>query len=127
MDPRDRLRDSLAGVGCTACGAAVPAPRIDVLAAREDLVFVQFRCPACGSDSLGMVVQERAGDGADRPAADIARYGEFGPADEVRLTGPAIDREDVRRMHAFLERYGGDLRSLVDEPRGGPATTGGAG
>jgi hypothetical protein len=124
MDPRDRLRDSLAGVGCTACGAAVPAHRIDVLAEREDLAFVQFRCVACGSDALGLVVQ--GGTSAEAPpAADTARYGEFGPADELRLTGPAIDGDDVRRMQTFLERYRGDLRTLVDGAGGSQA--GGAG
>jgi hypothetical protein len=124
MDPRDRLRDSLAGVGCTACGAAVPAHRIDVLAEREDLAFVQFRCAACGSEALGLVARDAA---ADAPAAaDTARYGEFGPADEVRLTGPAIDGDDVRRMHTFLERYEGDLRTLV-EGSAGPPGAGGAG
>jgi hypothetical protein len=123
MDPRDRLRDSLAGVGCTACGARVPADRIDVLAEREDLAFVQFRCASCGSSSLGLVVREDDAIGVtDAPRADTARYGEFDAADEARLTGPAIDADDVRRMRAFLERYRGDLRTLV----GGSQGTGGA-
>jgi hypothetical protein len=126
MDPRDRLRDSLAGVGCTACGAGVPADRIDVLAEREDVAFVQFRCAACGSDALGLVVRDDPADDP-RPAADIARYGEFGPADELRLTGPAIDGDDVAWMHTFLERYRGDLRTLVEPPGGSQGTTGGAG
>ena len=124
MDPRDRLRDSLAGVGCTACGAAVPADRIDVLAEREDLAFVQFRCAACGSEALGLVVSD--GDPDEAPAAaDTARYEEFGPADEMRLTGPAIGPDDVRRMHALLERYRGDLRTLLDGS-GGAHGAGGA-
>jgi hypothetical protein len=114
MDPRDRLRDSLAGVGCTACGAAVPADRIDVLAEREDLAFVQFRCASCGSSSLGLVVHEDGAASEQAPRPDTARYGEFGAADEARLTGPAIDADDVRRMHAFLDRYRGDLRTLID-------------
>ena len=125
MDPRDRLRDSLAGAGCTACGAAVPAERIDVLAEREDLAFVQFRCPACTSESLGLVMRDA--DTAEAATADIARYGEFGPADELRLTGPAIDRDDVQRMQRFLERYDGDLRTLLDVPGVDHAGTGGAG
>ena len=92
MDPRDHLRDSLAGVGCTACGAGVPADRIDVLAERDDLVFVQFRCVACGSEALGLVVLE--------------------------------DEDDVRRMHSFLERHTGDLRSLLEGPGGTGAGAG---
>jgi hypothetical protein len=115
MDSRDHLRDSLAGVGCTACGAAVPAERIDVLAEREDLVFVQFHCQGCGSDALGLVVlgEDGAGGTVD---ADTARYGEFDAADEARLTGPVIGSDDVRRMHTFLDRYQGDLRTLLDGP-----------
>jgi hypothetical protein len=119
MDPRDHLRDSLAGVGCTACGAGVPADRIDVLAERDDLVFVQFRCIACGSEALGLVVIEDEQDGAGRTVtADMLRYGEFGAADEARLTGPAIGEDDVRRMHTFLERHTGDLRSILEGPGG---------
>ena len=119
MDPRDHLRDSLAGAGCTACGAGVPADRIDVLAERDDLVFVQFRCVACGSEALGLVVLEDEDDGAPRTiTADTLRYGEFGAADEARFTGPAIDEDDVRRMHTFLERHTGDLRSILEGPGG---------
>jgi hypothetical protein len=125
MDPRDRLRDSLAGAGCTACGSAVPAERIDVLAEREDLAFVQFRCPACTSESLGLVVRDA--DAAAGATADTERCGEFGPADELRLTGPAIDGDDVQRMHRFLEGYRGDLRTLLDAPGADPAGTGGPG
>src|SRR6476619_2245955 len=125
MDPRDHLRDSLAGVGCTACGAGVPAERIDVLAERDDLVFVQFRCVACGSEALGLVVLEGEDDGPARAvSADTIRYGEFGAADDARFTGPAIDEDDVRRMHSFLERHTGDLRSLIEGPGGTGTGTG---
>ncbi len=125
MDPRDHLRDSLAGVGCTACGAGVPADRIDVLAERDDLVFVQFRCVACGSEALGLVVLEDEDDGLPRAvSADTMRYGEFDAGDEARLTGPAIGEDDVRRMHAFLERHDGDLRSLLEGPGGTGAGAG---
>jgi hypothetical protein len=123
MDPRDHLRDSLAGVGCTACGAGVPADRIEVLAERDDLVFVQFRCVACGSEALGLVVRGTDDTGATA-TTDTARYGEFDAADEARLTGRAIDAEDVRRVHTFLERYDGDLRTLVDGSSGGTSSAG---
>jgi hypothetical protein len=74
---------------------------------------------------LGLVISD-SDAGPDAAAADTARYGEFGPRDELRLTGPAIDGEDVRRMSAFLERYRGDLRTLVDGP-GGPQGSGSTG
>ena len=123
MDPRDRLRDSLAGVGCTACGASVPADRIRILAERDDLTFVEFRCTGCGSEALGLVVRS-ADDGA--PITDVARYGEFGADDEARLTGPALDADDVRRMRTFLAGWEGDLRTLID-PDPGLDAGGGAG
>ena len=114
MDPRDRLRDSLAGVGCTACGASVPADRIRILAERDDLTFVEFRCAGCGSEALGLVVL--SGDDGE-PVTDVARYGEFGADDEARLTGPALDVDDVRRMRTFLDGWQGALRTLVDPDR----------
>lgn len=118
MDPRDRLRGLLAGVACTVCGAAVPESRIDVLAERDDLAFVELRCVGCGSDTLGLVVLAEPGD---RPVVvDGDRYGEFGPADEARLVGARpIDADDVLRMHTFLSDYGGDLRTLLDPPTRG--------
>lgn len=105
------LPELLAGVGCTACGAPVAAGRIAVLAQRDDLAFVEFRCEACGSTSLGLVVAERA---CGRPRSDIARYGEFGPEDELRLAaGRPIGADDVTRMRAFLATYHGDLQGLL--------------
>lgn len=119
MDPQDRLPRLLAGVGCTACGASLAEERIVVLAQREELAFVEFRCGACGSTSLGLVVAD-----AEDPvhaSADLARYGEFGADEEIRLGGaPPIDTDDVLRMHAFLSAYDGDLRGLFETPGSGP-------
>ena len=114
MGPDDRLRELLGGVSCTACGAAVPADRIVVLAEREALAFVELRCAACGSDALGLVVLEPDGEGGRTPTLDLAGYGEFGPQDEIRLAGGRpIDGDDVDRMRTFLAAYRGDLVSLL--------------
>ena len=118
MDGRERLPELLAGVGCAACGATLDAERIAVLAQRDDLAFVEFRCDACGSTSLGLVVADETDA---RPRADTARYGEFGPEEELTLAaGPPIGDEDVARMRAFLATYDGDLRALLADRGPGP-------
>ena len=110
MDPRG-LRARLTGAGCTSCGAAIPVDRIAVLADRGDLAFIELRCPACGSRTLGVVV---AGDGA-APRLDTAPHPELDPAAEARLAGaPALAEEDVVEMARFLDGWRGDLRSLLD-------------
>jgi len=118
MDGHDRLPELLAGVGCAACGASLDADRIVVLAQRGDLAFVEFRCGACGSTALGLVL---ADDSDHRVLPDTARYGEFGPEDEVRLAASRpIGDDDVTRMRAFLASYRGDLRGLLTDRGSGP-------
>jgi hypothetical protein len=109
MDPRG-LRARLTGAGCTSCGSAIPVDQIAVLADRGDLAFVELRCGACGSRTLGVVV---AGDDAT-PRLDIAPHPELDPATEARLAGaPALDEADVAAMGRFLAGWTGDLRSLL--------------
>ena len=113
MEPRDDL-DSLAdGVDCAACGQFVPTDRIRVLARRDDIAFVEIQCPACRSESLGIVIGSDD-DGQDRLLAGGASraYGEFGPGDDERFRealpiGPA----DLDLVHDLLAR--GDLEALV--------------
>lgn len=118
MDPRG-LRARLTGAGCTSCSAAVPVDRIAVLADRGDLAFVELRCPACGSRTLGVVVV----DDDATPRLDTMPHPELDPATEARLAGvPALDEEDVAAMGRLLAGWSGDLRSLL----GGPAEVDGA-
>ena len=116
MDPRDQLRPLLDGVGCTVCGSLVPAERIRVLAHRDDLAFVELRCPGCGSTTLGML--QAADDGS--AVLDVAPFGELTPADEARRTGSGpITAQDVNAARAFLAGWDGDLVGLIrrsDEP-----------
>ncbi len=123
MDPRDRLRSQLAGVGCAVCGIRLPSDRIRILAQREQLIFVELRCASCGTDTLGMVTIA-----ADEPEGavmlDLAPYGEFGPIDDARLAGARpLELDDVLAMHTFLSGYHGDVRGLLGET-GGPAGPG---
>ena len=96
MGPQDRLGALLDGMGCTVCDEHVPGHRIRVLARRDDLLFLQLDCPACGSTSLGF-----AADATNRPEAD-------------RLAGAApVSSNDVLDMHVFLDSWAGDLDDLV--------------
>jgi hypothetical protein len=111
------LPERLAGVGCTSCGTAIPVDRIAVLADRGDLAFVELSCPACGSQTLGVVVATGA-DPADT-VLDTAAHPELDPATEGRLAGrPALAEEDVLAMRRFLATWEGDLRSLLQRPGG---------
>jgi len=96
MGPQDHLRALLDGIVCTVCEERVPASRVRLLARRDDLLFLQIDCAACGSTSLGFIADAAVGSEAER------------------LDGaPVISSDDVLDMHAFLETWTGDLSSLV--------------
>ncbi|HET7029875.1 MAG TPA: hypothetical protein VFI34_05155 [Candidatus Limnocylindrales bacterium] len=119
MDPRDDLESLGAGVDCAACGGLVPNDRIRVLARRDDIAFVEIHCPACRSESLGIVVTGEAdaalsdGDEEGVAVGPGRAYGEFGPddADRFRAASP-IGFADVDLVHELLAQ--GGLAALVD-------------
>jgi len=105
MDHPDRDDALIDGVDCGVCGGRVPAGRIQVLARREDLAFLELACPSCKSQTLGILV----GSGSDASG----RYGEFVPADHARFRDASpIDVDDILAVHAALEQ--GGLGALVD-------------
>jgi hypothetical protein len=119
MDPRERLRAQLAGAGCSACGAGVPADGIAILADRGDVAFVELRCPTCGSETMGVVV---AGDSdvtgsprlLDAPELEDVHPPEDRPHE--RRPGPApqpVGLDDVLAVRELLAGWDGDLRSLL--------------
>jgi hypothetical protein len=114
MEPRDGRGETTSGGECAACGRIVPANRIRILAARDDLAFAELSCGSCGSQSLAMVV------GESRVATSLRS--------ESRLLNP-IGPDDVLEMHEFLAGYGGGLRELIaktaplDGTSRGPGTT----
>ena len=124
MDPRDDLDSLSGGVDCAACGILVPGDGVRVLARRDDIAFVEIHCPACRSESLGIVVATDD-DADDDPIAvgPGVTYGEFGPSDEERFRGAApIGAADVDLVHDLLARRG--LAGLVDgrePPAAGPS------
>ena len=89
------------GLRCTVCEERVPADRLELLAWRDELVFLQIDCSACLSTTLGFVVSGAA-DPADLPEA------------------PPISSDDVLDMHEFLASWRGDLSGLLASDRGRP-------
>jgi hypothetical protein len=113
MDPRDRLRPLLDGVGCTACGAFVPADRIRILAHRDDLAFVELGCTACESTTLGLLLAADAPGG--EVVLDVAPFGELSPDDDARRAGSTpISSADVAAARTFLAGWRGDLVGLLE-------------
>jgi len=123
MDPRDDLDSLAGGVDCAACGQLVPSGRIRILARRDDIVFVEVTCPACRSDSLGIVIAEGSGDDRDgegEPVGPGILYGEFGFDDVERFhEALPIDAADVDVVRGLLAR--GDLAALIGPPPEPPA------
>jgi hypothetical protein len=117
MDPRDDLDSLAGGVDCAACGEFVPTDRIRILAQRDDIVFVEVTCPACRSDSLGIVIAEDdendENDDAELAAVGPGRtWGEFGSADVERFRESLpIDAADVDLVRRLLAT--GDLGALI--------------
>jgi hypothetical protein len=126
MDPRDDLESLAGGVDCAACGEFVPTARIRILARRDDIVFVEVTCPACRSDSLGIVIAEDGGDDADEDLEAVGpglAWGEFGSADVERFREALpIDAADVDLVRRVLAS--GDLAALIDGTPPPDATAG---
>jgi phage FluMu protein Com len=116
MDPRDDQSSLAGGVDCAACGSFVPTDRIRVLARRDDIAFVEIDCPACRSESLGIVIAPESAHGGSAAGP----YGEFGPPDEERFREALpIGHDDIQLVHDLLIRKG--LAALVSrsEPPSG--------
>lgn len=100
MDPQDHLRELLDGIACTVCEERVPGDQVRLLARREDLLFLQVECTACGSTALGFLADEALLAEMEREAA-----------------APPVTTDDVLDMHDFLRTWDGDLASLLDHDR----------
>lgn len=127
MDPRDDLDSLAGGVDCAACGEIVPSDRIRVLARRDDISFVEIHCPACRSESLGIMIATATVDDdheAELEAVGPGRpYGEFGPDDDERFREALpISATDLAVVHDLLAR--GGLDALVGRSDPPPAGLG---
>ena len=97
--------------------------RIRVLARRDDIAFVEIHCPACRSESLGIVIASGTDDDAAVAVGPGLVYGEFGPHDEERFREALpIGSADLDVVHDLLAR--GGLAALVGGSEPPPAGTG---
>jgi hypothetical protein len=102
MDPLDHRLALPDGLRCTVCDERVPAERLQLLAWRDELVFLQIDCGACLSTTLGFVVSGVADGQPGSPEP------------------PPISSDDVLDMHQFLASWRGDLSALLASERGRP-------
>jgi hypothetical protein len=102
MDPLDHRLVLPDGLRCTVCEERVPAERLQLLAWRDELVFLQIDCESCLSTTLGFVVSGAGYEPVEAPAA------------------PPITSDDVIDMHQFLASWRGDLSALLESDRGRP-------
>jgi hypothetical protein len=102
MDPLDHLFAPPDGLRCSVCDERVPTTRIRLLARRDDLAFMEIDCEACGSATLGFVLDGRS----DEPAEP--------------LPGTPVTADDVLDRHQLLAGWRGDLAGLLarDRPSG---------
>ncbi len=114
MDPRERLRLSLLGAGCSRCGRPYDEKGIRVLAQRDEIAFVQLVCFACNIQTLALVTglpnlrQESEEDAALEAEAPRGA----GRPGGARPSTP-ISEDDVLAMHRYLADYEGDMRGLL--------------
>jgi transcription elongation factor Elf1 len=113
MDGPDWLRLQLTSFNCPACGRRYRDTRVDVLAEREGLFFVDLDCAECGSRTVAIITvdQENAGlsVGELQPVTEVDdRNGETLPSGAAPVTA-----DDVLDMHEFLARYEGDVKGLL--------------
>ena len=101
MDSRHRPRPRAGDLACSVCREPVSPDRRRLLARREDIAFVELSCQACASVTLGFVFD------SDGPEVDEVRVHE----------PPTVSADDVLEMHAVLEAWDGDLRTLLEGSR----------
>lgn len=128
MDSPDWLRTQLTSFTCPACGRRYRGSRIQLLAQRDGLYFVDLDCSRCGSHTVAIVTVEL--DGAELSIIDASdieiavdlepeHLGEELPSGTALVTG-----DDVLEMHELLSGYDGDLRGLLVARADGSGDTG---
>lgn len=113
MDGPDWLRLQLTSFNCPACGRRYRDTRVDFLAERDGLFFVDLDCADCGSRTVAIITidQDDAGlsVGELQPMPEVDnRFGESLPSSVAPVTA-----DDVLDMHEFLSHFDGDVSRLL--------------
>ena len=123
MDSPDWLRTQLTSFTCPACGRRYRGSRIQLLAERDGLFFVDLDCSRCGSHTVAIVTVES--DEAELSIIDASDI-ELAVDLEPEHLGEALPEnlepvtaDDVLDMHELLADFEGDMRQLLIAGNGG--------
>jgi transcription elongation factor Elf1 len=117
MDSPDWLRTQLTSFTCPACGRRYRGSRIQLLAERDGLYFVDLDCSRCGSHTVAIVTVDT--DQAELSiidASDIELAVDLEPehlGEELPVGAALVTGDDVLDMHELLADYDGDIRGLL--------------
>lgn len=114
MNGPEWLRTQLTSFTCPACGKHYREGRVNLLAERDGLYFVDLDCTRCGSHTVAIVTIDQ--DDAEAAIADLSDMA-FEPAFRTEEPLPAhaapVTADDVLEMHEFLAGFDGDVTSLL--------------
>jgi hypothetical protein len=105
MDGVDWLIGELASLGCASCGQAYGEERVQLLAQREELFFVDLACGHCGSQAVAIVTVQVDDEGRRADAGELVKAGP--------LERPPVSADDVLDVHALLAGFQGSPRDLL--------------
>jgi hypothetical protein len=122
MDSPDWLRTQLTSFTCPACGRRYRGSRIQLLAERDGLYFVDMDCSRCGSHTVAIVtVETDAAEISILDASDIEIEVDLEP-EHLGETLPdnlePVTADDVLDMHELLAGFEGDMHALLATGRG---------
>jgi transcription elongation factor Elf1 len=113
MDGPEWLQTQLTSFTCPACGRRYRDGRINLLAERDGLYFVDLDCSRCGSRTVAIVTVELDdAEGAIADLSDMAVEPAFRLHEPLPPTTAPVTADDVLEMHEFLSRFEGDVRAL---------------
>jgi len=122
MDSPDWLRTQLTSFTCPACGRRYRGSRIQLLAERDGLFFVDLDCSRCGSHTVAIVtVETDESEISIIDASDIELAVDLEPehlGEALPINTELVTADDVLDMHELLTTFEGDMRALLATGRG---------
>ena len=114
MNDPEWLRGQLTSFTCPACGRRYRDGRINLLAERDGLYFVDLDCSRCGSRTVAIVTVES--EDAEATVADVSDVlGESIPehlGEPLPAAAALVTADDVLEMHEFLIGFRGNVSAL---------------
>lgn len=117
MDSPDWLRTQLTSFTCPACGRRYRGSRIQLLAERDGLFFVDLDCSRCGSHTVAIVsVESDETELSIIDASDIELAVDLEPehlGEDLPERLEPVTADDVLDMHELLAGYDGGIKELL--------------